>query len=264
MAVVAGAGVFYLANLEKSPLTGRNQFIVNYSIFDPTSLAESTFKEYEHKLLPVSHPKTKRVRHIAARLIDAYESSDWAEKIESKKKLTGNWKVFVVNDPLTKNAFVLPSGDIYVFSGLLDQLKAGDDAFIATILAHEILHRLLRHSEEKAAILFLVAVLVDIVKISLGWDIPLDIFSQFAFALPFSRKLECEADKYGLFLMARACYNPAIAPQVWMAMSSQDDSSFVSTLISTHPSNSDRIAALTQLVPEALTHASECKRLLPP
>lgn len=54
---------------------------------------------------------------------------------EPKLKL----QVFVVDDPKVKNAFVLPGGKIFVFTGILP-VSANDDG-LATVLGHEIAHQ---------------------------------------------------------------------------------------------------------------------------
>lgn len=48
-------------------------------------------------------------------------------------------KVYIVNAPLVK-AFTLPCGDIFLYTGLLDELSSTDE--LAAVLAHEISHYL--------------------------------------------------------------------------------------------------------------------------
>jgi hypothetical protein len=48
------------------------------------------------------------------------------------------WEVYVVDDPQTKNAFVLPGGKIFVFTGILP-VSANDDG-LATVMGHEVAH----------------------------------------------------------------------------------------------------------------------------
>jgi hypothetical protein len=49
------------------------------------------------------------------------------------------WEVYVIDDKTTKNAFVLPGGKIFVFTGILP-VSANDDG-LATVLGHEIAHQ---------------------------------------------------------------------------------------------------------------------------
>ena len=47
--------------------------------------------------------------------------------------------MYVIDDKETKNAFVLPGGKIFVFTGILP-VSANDDG-LATVLGHEIAHQ---------------------------------------------------------------------------------------------------------------------------
>ena len=48
-------------------------------------------------------------------------------------------QVYVIDDKKTKNAFVLPGGKIFVFTGILP-VSANDNG-LATVLGHEIAHQ---------------------------------------------------------------------------------------------------------------------------
>lgn len=79
--------------------------------------------------------------------------------------------------------------------------------------------------------------------------------------LPFSRKCENEADYIGLLMMARSCYNPVEAINLWKRMSEQSNNNpEFSTFLSTHPSHKRRIENIRSWLPEAneLRHRSEC------
>jgi len=71
--------------------------------------------------------------------------------------------------------------------------------------------------------------------------------------LPFSRDHESEADKIGLRYMARAGYDPAEAIAFWQRMSHVAGSGGGKPpeFMSTHPSDTTRIAQLRQLLPQA-------------
>ena len=66
--------------------------------------------------------------------------------------------------------------------------------------------------------------------------------------LPFSRKHESEADYMGLVFMTMAGYNPNVAVGFWQRMSQGGSS--VPELLSTHPSDETRIAAIRRYLPE--------------
>ena len=62
--------------------------------------------------------------------------------------------------------------------------------------------------------------------------------------LPYGREQESEADRLGLDLMARAGFNPAEAVPLWQNMSAAAGGKAPPQLLSTHPSNENRIAEL--------------------
>ena len=79
--------------------------------------------------------------------------------------------------------------------------------------------------------------------------------------LPFSRKCENEADYIGLLLMAKSCYNPEEAVNLWQRMSDKSKiSPEIASFLSTHPSHKRRIENIRSWLPEAkgIFHSSEC------
>jgi metalloendopeptidase OMA1, mitochondrial len=56
------------------------------------------------------------------------------------------WEVHLIDSP-QRNAFVLPGGKVFVFTGLLPIVK--DENGLAAVLGHEIAHQVARHAAEK-------------------------------------------------------------------------------------------------------------------
>jgi predicted Zn-dependent protease len=71
--------------------------------------------------------------------------------------------------------------------------------------------------------------------------------------LPFSRKHEYEADHMGLIFMAMAGYDPQASISFWTKMS-QGKTSAPPEIMSTHPSDANRIAELQKYMPDALRY----------
>lgn len=83
--------------------------------------------------------------------------------------------------------------------------------------------------------------------------------------LPFSRKCENEADYIGLMMMAKSCYNPEEAINLWKRMSDQSIiNPEITTFLSTHPSHKRRIENIRSWLPEAyeFLHRSDCHDIL--
>ena len=127
------------------------------------------------------------------------------------------WEVNVVDAPIV-NAMVLPGGKIFVFTGILPVVK--DENGLAAVMAHEIGHQVARHSAEKLSkTLVFFMPLVIVLDAVFGMGQFSSAILQLGFMLPFSRKLESEADYIGLLLMAQACYDPNAAIEMWKRMS---------------------------------------------
>ena len=143
------------------------------------------------------------------------------------------------------NAFVIPGGKVFVYSGILPIAQTDDG--LAAILGHEIAHNLARHQAESMSSMVILApirwffIFLDYSGYTGGLgrvfgDLALD----FGLSRPASRKQESEADYIGLMMMAKSCYDPNAAVGVWQRMQAADANA-IPEWISTHPSNEHRI-----------------------
>ncbi|KAL2920558.1 Mitochondrial metalloendopeptidase OMA1 [Bienertia sinuspersici] len=148
-----------------------------------------------------------------------------------------NWEVLVVNEPVV-NAFCLPGGKIVVFTGLMKHFNS--DAELATIIGHEVGHAVARHSAEQITKNLWFAILQLVLYQFITPDF-VNTMSNLLLRLPFSRKMEIEADYIGLLLMASAGYDPRTAPQVYEKLGKiTGDSSKLRDYLATHPSGKTR------------------------
>ncbi|KAK7319720.1 hypothetical protein RJT34_04445 [Clitoria ternatea] len=162
-----------------------------------------------------------------------------------------NWEILVVNEPVV-NAFCLPGGKIVVFTGLLEHFRS--DAEIATIIGHEVGHAVARHSAEGITKNLWFAILQLILYQFVTPDI-VNTMSSLFLRLPFSRRMEMEADYIGLLLIASAGYDPRVAPRVYEKLGKVTGDSTLRDYLSTHPSGRKRAELLAQakIMEEALT-----------
>ncbi|KAK4449119.1 peptidase family M48-domain-containing protein [Podospora aff. communis PSN243] len=248
---VSGAFIFYFSNLETVPVSGRTRF----NVYGPDTVREAGEMQYKAtmyelekagaRILPGWDWRTVRVKRVMRKLIPFSGMADEA------------WEIFVIEDPHTANAFVLPGGKVFVFSGILP-LARTDDA-LAAVLGHEIAHNVADHVGERMS----AAIGTNIVLYSamalvgfLGFG-PLLMhyvgsrFLDIAFGNPMSRLQESEADYIGLIMMSEACFNPADAVAFWQRME-QAKGEEVPEWLSTHPSNVSRIKRIQEWLPEAM------------
>jgi len=145
------------------------------------------------------------------------------------------------------NAFALPGGPTFVFTGLI---KASDtEAELAGVLAHEISHVVLRHGTHRASkanIIERPAVLIGVLNsltllgrlVNLGLGLGLNgIF------LKNSREDESEADALGTYIMSEAGYDPVALARFFDKLEAQGGPG-VPEFLSDHPNPGNRVEAV--------------------
>ena len=164
------------------------------------------------------------------------------------------YRIRVLDDPRQVNAFAVPGGFIYLYSGLL--LFAENEAEIAGVLAHEIGHVVGRHSANQLATRFGLELLA---AIALGEEPALlaeaaaDLAEAGGMAA-FSRDDEREADRYGVAYTIAAGYDPGglvtFFTKLLEAESGRRPGGF-EKLMSTHPATAERIRDIEKLITRA-------------
>ena len=151
--------------------------------------------------------------------------------------------ITVVNSP-TVNAFALPGGHIFVYSGIIDKMKNYNE--LVALLSHEITHVTHQHSlkslgRSAATSIFISGLFGDISGISAGI---LDQANQLK-QLRFSRELETEADQHGVDFMVKYKVNPMGMINLMQILDAEGEKQdgFMKYL-STHPETKERINAL--------------------
>ncbi|MBH23967.1 MAG: hypothetical protein CMH57_05860 [Myxococcales bacterium] len=156
-------------------------------------------------------PRTARWRKYLARV-----AQPLLAEIE-RKELT--YHFHVVDEPVV-NAFAMPGGHIYFYTGLLENKNgtwAENEAHVATIMAHEISHIDLGHT----------TVLFQYLKQAgiLGSGAQGIAQAAIYFARhPFSSNQEAESDENGVKLMYWAQYSPEEAVALWKLWARQQKS----------------------------------------
>lgn len=260
----AGLLYVYQSHIQICPITGRRKFVA-LTTEQAKKIGDANFKqiieEMEGIVVPESDPVYLQISRVANAILHANRD---LRQIYDK-----TWTLTVIDAPVV-NAFVLPSGNIFVFTGLLKTCENYDE--VGVVLSHEIAHVVLGHVEEKLTrTSFLQMILL--VPMSLLWVmIPYDgigfittwFFDKVAdimLELPFSRFMEMEADEVGLVLAAKACFDVRMAPEFWgkMALTSEEPlASEELEFLSTHPANETRQENLESLLDEAIQIRNDC------
>jgi len=145
------------------------------------------------------------------------------------------------------NAFALPGGPTFIFTGLI---KASDsEAELAGVLAHEISHVVLRHGTHeasKANIIEKPALLIGALNsltllgrlINIGLGVGLNgVF------LKNSRSAEAEADALGAHILSEAGYDPVALARFFEKLEAKGGPG-VPEFLSDHPSPGNRVEAV--------------------
>ena len=255
-----GSVGYYYSHIESTPVTGRRRFLM-FSRDDVIKMIaeerETLVKELvgDYAILAHNHPTYQHVLSIVSQIL----SKNWEKWGPIFEGL--HWTLQVVDAPEIINAVCMPSGEIFVFTGLVKACHNKEE--LAFILSHEVSHAILSHGVEALSqrgiidffTLFLVGAIWAVIPNDLvsyffhGWS---RSTAELLFHLPYSRQLESEADRVGLMFAANACFDPETAAKVWKHLptpGSENDE--VAEFFSTHPHHARRYEQLSALMPSA-------------
>ncbi|MEM7179850.1 MAG: M48 family metalloprotease [Spirochaetota bacterium] len=156
-----------------------------------------------------------------------------------RKKNIYPYKVTLIEDDSTINAFCTPGGFIYVYTGLLRILP--NEASLAAVLAHEIAHAEKRHARQRMLAAFGVELIISLI-LGEGSSILVEIGSKLAGNLALlsnSRGDELESDEMGFLYLQGSIYYPGAMSYFFDEIQkSRKDNRIVKMLsgfLSTHP-----------------------------
>lgn len=241
------------------PITGRKHTL----LVDDAEVLSLSKQQYSDVLkkstISTDATKTALVKRVGEKLAKAVEAY-------LKENGAGNelqyyeWEFNLVKSNEV-NAFCMPGGKIVVYEGILPVTQ--DEASLAIVLGHEIAHAVAKHSAEQMSKQMrqqtatqIGGALLSMTGLSQNTTSAIAALSQtgFNFAnLKYSRDNETEADRMGLIFAAMAGYDPNKAIDFWQRMAAMSSSN-TSEIFSDHPSDEKRIAALKNVIPEAMKY----------
>lgn len=140
------------------------------------------------------------------------EVYDYVNKVRDKILNSGKvdfkddfeWKIKIIHDDSTLNAFCTPGGYIYVYTGILKFLDSEDQ--FAGVMGHEIAHADMRHSTRQMTQMYGIEVLLSVLA---GDRAALKQVTSALVGLKFSRSHETEADGRSVLYLCPTDYNAA-------------------------------------------------------
>jgi len=251
-----------LSSCGSVPITGRKQLLL-VSDAEMLSLSLTQYQTYmKSATLSTDNTSTAMVTRVGQNIANAVEKYLKENGYESEIANFA-WSFALIKDN-TANAFCMPGGKVVVFEGILPFTKT--EAGLATVVAHEVAHAVAKHSSEQVSQQMGLSAGSQVVGIAASGQTELaqtviqsiyGLSSQGLVLLPYSRKMEYEADHLGLIFMAMAGYNPEESIIFWERMSSGTSSG--SDILSTHPSDEKRIKELKGNMSEALKYYNGTK-----
>jgi predicted Zn-dependent protease len=252
---------FVIFSCATVPITGRKQVhLLPESMMSSMSL--TNYQDFLKTNPPVTANDANSILvkkvglNISAAVERYMNAHNYADRVAGYK-----WEFNLVSSK-EANAWCMPGGKVVVYTGILPYSK--DEAGLAVVMGHEIAHAIAQHGNERMSQeLAVQAVGVSIEafmqqKPQQTHDIFMAAFgvgSQLG-TLAYSRSHESEADKLGLVFMTMAGYDPARAISFWQDMKSMGGAK-PPVLLSTHPSDDQRISDIQAYLPEARKYAGK-------
>jgi len=184
--------------------------------------------------------QTERVKRVGHRIAAAANKPEYT------------WEFHLI-EKQDVNAFCLPGGKVFVYTGILDLATSNDE--LAAIMGHEIAHAVVRHGGERMSMALMAQFGGQAASMALGagtgnpavaqvFSQAYGVGTQVGFLLPHSRSQESEADEVGMILAAKAGYEPSGALSLWQKMDaySAKKGNAPPAFLSTHPPSKQRIA----------------------
>lgn len=251
---------------QRNAITGRNQLKL-YSDADIQAMALTEYKTFltSSAVVSPSNSNAAMVKRIGQRITSAI--TKYYTGLGQSSVLDGyQWEYNLV-DSKDVNAWCMPGGKIVVYTGILPITQ--NESALAVVMGHEITHALAQHGNERMSQGMIQQLGGAALSVALA-NRPTEtqnlfmqaygIGSQVGITLPFSRKDEYEADKFGLRFAAMAGYDPREAIGLWQRMEAAGSGNKPPEFLSTHPAEGNRIAKLQQEMPEAMKYYNAAKK----
>jgi predicted Zn-dependent protease len=252
-------GVFmvflFLVSCGSVPLTGRRQML----LVSDAEILTASFSQYE-AYMKSAVKSTKSVQSATIERVGkniAVATENYLKQNGLEKEIDNfKWEFNLINDSAV-NAFCMPGGKIVVYEGLLPLVSSDDE--LAVVIGHEVAHAVAKHANERMSQQVVAQYGATIVHAALSTrtsavqalgNTVFGLGAQLGVMLPYSRKHEYEADFLGLAFMTLAGYEPNSAVAFWQKMASNSGNNNGSDFMSTHPSDSKRIAEIQRRLPE--------------
>lgn len=165
------------------------------------------------------------------------------------------FKVLIIRNHLL-NAFIYPNGVLYLHTGILAKME--NEAQLATLLAHEMIHATHRHLIKRYRDIKNMTAFLSTVSVTLGGvgggignlAVLIGALGTIASVTGYSKELETEADMEGFKLMIKSGYDPHEAVKFFsnLKKESEEQKEKEPFFFGTHPRLQERIENFENLI----------------
>lgn len=231
----------HVAAVTREPATALGKLLLSPE--DEAAIGEQLAAQVEQQEKILDDPKTQRfANEVGARIVAAVP--------EAQRRFP--FRIKVIDNPGTVNAFALPGGYLYLYSGLI--AAADNEAEVASVLGHEVAHVTLGHASQQLATQVGTETLASL---ALGKDpgliaqLAAGIAAQ-GYLAAYSRMDEQAADSTGLSYLAKAGYEASAMAAFFRKLQAMEssDRDAVSAFFASHPAPKDRVQAIERMIEE--------------
>ncbi len=209
------------------------------SVADQKKVGAQAAQQILAKYREVKDSRAQNFARIGARLVNALPSSD-------RNKWDYSFRVIQSSDI---NAFALPGGNMFMYTGLLDRNTTQDE--LAAVTGHEMTHVRLQHWAHAAASQQKreagLAILLGLTRAGRGWQQAAGLGDQLL-SLKYSRSEEDQADAGGLQNMYDAGFDPHGMLDLFQILQQASGGGSGPSFLSDHPLTSERIKRTQQRI----------------
>ena len=224
--------VITLSGCSTNPVTGKSEF----SIISPQQEVSIGTKNY------IPYQQQQGGQYVVDPELSLYVSQVGRKLAQLSDRPKLPYEFVVLNNDVP-NAWALPGGKIAINRGLLVQLE--DEAQLAAVLGHEIVHAAARHGASQMTQQTLLGIGVGVAGLAsrnseyAGLITTGTALGASAWQARYGRNQELESDYYGMQYMAKAGYDPMAAvelQEIFVKLSAaRGQSNWLEGLFASHP-----------------------------
>lgn len=220
-----------------NPVTGKKEFTIMSSAQE-VAVGEQNYRNYQQQ---------QGGRYVVDPELNAYVNNVGQKLVQVSDRPDLPYEFVVINNSVP-NAWALPGGKIAINRGLLDLLD--DEAQLAAVLGHEIVHAAARHAARQMT----QATLLNVGMMAAGVAAQSTDYGEWiaagaglgatAWQAHYGRDQELEADTYGVQYLAEAGYDPQAAVELqekFVELAEGRTPGYMERLFASHPPSQERV-----------------------